>query len=95
MNFHVYIIGTVHRDVFTTGVTNNIAHCLSEYRLKRIGTASLPKTPERLVYFETYDRMEQALSREAAIKNKGRDLTVALVENLNPDWDDLYQSLHV
>ncbi len=92
MNFHVYIIGTGNRDVFSTGVTNNIAHCLDEYRTRMNGVSSVAKASERLVYFETYERMEQALSREAAIKNSDRDLTVALVENLNPTWDDLYQS---
>ena len=93
MDYHVYIIGTGRRDVFSTGVTNNIAHCLTEYRRHNTSSTALTKTPERLVYFETYERMEQALSREAVIKNSERKQTLALVDNLNPNWDDLYQSL--
>ena len=83
MNYHVHIVSTPQRDRLSTGVTNNIAHCIAEQ-----GSET-----SQLVYFETYDRMELAHAREAMIKHSERERTVALVEEFNPDWDDLYSQI--
>lgn len=83
MDYHVYILSTKRRDTFATGVTNNITHCLTEQQIQN----------GQLVYFETYDRMDAANQREESIKQHEKDQTVALVENLNPDWEDLFPAV--
>ncbi|MEO1319751.1 MAG: GIY-YIG nuclease family protein, partial [Pseudomonadota bacterium] len=44
-----------------------------------------------LVYFETADTMRSAIEREKQIKSGSRRRTIRLIENMNPDWRDLYR----
>jgi putative endonuclease len=44
----------------------------------------------RLVYFEQFDDIEQAILREKRLKKRDRAWKVQLVEKNNPNWDDLY-----
>jgi putative endonuclease len=47
----------------------------------------------RLVWFEIYDDPTSAITREKEIKKWRRDWKVSLIEQENPDWDDLYRSI--
>ena len=87
MNFHVYILSSKNREGFHTGVTNNMAHCFMEQ------SAEQKRDARQLVYFETYDEMETARDREASLRHCQREDTVALVEEFNPNWDDLYPQI--
>ena len=49
---------------------------------------------DRLVWYEGYDRIDEAIAREKAIKKWRRAWKIALIEALNPDWVDLYESLN-
>jgi len=46
-----------------------------------------------LVYFETYDRIDEAILREKRIKKWKRSWKIELIERLNPDWEDLYNEV--
>jgi len=48
---------------------------------------------KRLVWFETFDTMLEAIQREKAIKRYARDWKLNLVERENPAWNDLYEGL--
>ena len=43
----------------------------------------------RLVYFERFDYIRDAIAREKAIKRKPRAQKIALIESMNPQWQDL------
>lgn len=47
----------------------------------------------KLVYFEQFDDIENAISREKRLKKWNRAWKVRLIEELNPNWDDLYPSI--
>ena len=47
----------------------------------------------RLVFYEAYERMHEAIAREKQIKGGSRARKIALIEAMNPDWRDLYMSL--
>ena len=47
----------------------------------------------RLVFYESYERMDEAIAREKQIKGGSRAKKIALIETMNPDWRDLYDSL--
>ena len=47
----------------------------------------------RLVFYERYERMDEAIAREKQIKGGSRAGKIALIEAINPDWKDLYQGL--
>jgi len=46
-----------------------------------------------LVWFEFYNRIESAIDREKQIKGWVRKKKIALIESLNPEWNDLYDEL--
>jgi cell division ATPase FtsA len=47
----------------------------------------------KLVYFEQFDDIENAISREKQLKNWNRAWKIRLIEELNPNWDDLYPGI--
>ncbi len=47
---------------------------------------------KRLVYIESFDRIEDAIAREKAMKKWNRLWKLDLIERQNPDWDDLYEA---
>ena len=49
----------------------------------------------RLVWYETYERIDEAIAREKSLKKWRRDWKVRLIEEMNPDWSDLYASLNM
>jgi len=46
-----------------------------------------------LVYYETYTEIEEAISREKQIKKWNREWELRLIEEKNPEWEDLYDSI--
>ncbi len=47
----------------------------------------------RLVYFEVFNRVEDAILREKRLKKWNRQWKIDLIEKVNPNWDDLYEKL--
>jgi putative endonuclease len=47
----------------------------------------------KLVWYEVHDRMETAITREKQIKEWQRIWKLRIIEEMNPDWDDLYETL--
>jgi putative endonuclease len=47
----------------------------------------------RLVWYELHESMESAITREKRIKEWKRAWKLELIESVNPDWQDLYQSI--
>jgi putative endonuclease len=46
-----------------------------------------------LVYFEIFNRVEDAIFREKRLKKWNRQWKIDLIEKVNPNWDDLYEKL--
>jgi putative endonuclease len=47
----------------------------------------------RLVYFEVFDQIEQAIQREKRLKKWNRAWKISLIEKDNPNWNDLYPGI--
>jgi putative endonuclease len=47
----------------------------------------------RLVFYERYDRMDEAMAREKQVEGGSRPRKIALIEAMNPDWKDLHNTL--
>ncbi len=91
--YYVYIMTNRSRVVLYTGVTNSI-----ESRLWFHATASAKSFTkrykvDRLVYYEEFDNPEDAIAREKEIKAWRREKKNALVGTLNPQWNDLRETL--
>jgi putative endonuclease len=48
----------------------------------------------RLVWYEAYERIDEAIAREKALKKWRRDWKLVLIEEMNPGWDDLRETLN-
>lgn len=48
---------------------------------------------KRLVYYEAFDEITQAIEREKQLKNWHRKWKIDLIESINPNWEDLYETI--
>lgn len=87
-HYYVYIL-TNHTGTLYTGVTNNLARRLDEHR-RGVGSKFTAKyNIKRLVHFEVYPYVRDAIVREKEIKGWRREKKVVLIEETNPGWEDL------
>jgi predicted GIY-YIG superfamily endonuclease len=76
-----------------TGVTSNLAQRIHEHKTG-VKTGFTKKYGcNRLVYYEMHENMESAISREKQIKAGSRKKKIALIESMNPSWDDLHGNI--
>ncbi|WP_422385331.1 GIY-YIG nuclease family protein [Roseibium album] len=71
------------------GVTNALLKRLYEHREGRGSAFTAKYGAHRLVYFEIHEEIEQAIKREKQIKRWKRAWKISLIEERNPNWDDL------
>ncbi len=80
-----------YRGTIYTGVTANLARRATQHR-EGSGSAFVKRYDLlRLVYAEPYERIEDAIAREKAIKKWRRAWKIELIERSNPAWLDLYE----
>jgi putative endonuclease len=73
-----------------TGVTSELRHRLNEHKRKVHPNSHTAKyNIDRLVYYEAFETINEAIARESAIKNMHRIEKVQLIVAMNPDWVDL------
>jgi len=86
--YYVYIMSSLSRTLYT-GVTNNLERRIAEHKERRLGSFTARYNIERLVYFEEFNDINQAISRESEIKQMARRTKIALIESINREWRDL------
>ena len=92
-NFYVYILASRIGGTLYIGVTNDLIRRVAEHKLKIAESFTKRYDVARLVYFETFDGIEQAIHREKRLKKWTRAWKIALIEKDNPDWNDLYPEI--
>ncbi|HZG46861.1 MAG TPA: GIY-YIG nuclease family protein [Allosphingosinicella sp.] len=91
----VYMMSDRYRGGIYTGVTADIAQRVWQHR-EGSGSRFVAKYRfHRLVYLEWHGDIMDAIAREKAIKKWRRAWKIELIETQNPDWLDLYDSLHL
>ena len=75
------------------GVTNNLARRIYEHRMGLADGFTKKYGIHRLVYFEQYNDIEIAIQREKRLKKWNRAWKIRLIEEANPNWDDLYPQI--
>ena len=89
----VYILTNKLRGVLYTGVTGNLLKRIEEHREGVYSGFSRRYNLKKLVYYESMDRVEDAISLEKKIKKWRREWKINLIEAQNPLWEDLYEGL--
>ena len=86
--YYVYIMASKSGTLYL-GITNNINRRVHEHKNHLIPGFTDKYDVDRLVYFETITGSSSAIKREKQIKAWSRQKKVALIDKLNPDWNDL------
>ena len=94
MQYYVYILTNKMGNVLYTGVTNDLIKRVYEHKnhLDK-GSFTARYNVEKLVYYEMTSDVESAIEREKQIKGWNRKRKNKLVESMNPNWNELYDSL--
>ena len=90
----VYIITNKNNSVLYTGVTSDIIGRIFDHKNKTYPQSFAAKyNCNKLVYYLFYPHIEEAIAAEKVLKGGNRQMKVKLVEELNPEWRDLYDDL--
>jgi putative endonuclease len=90
---YVYILASGRNGTLYTGVTSNPARRLLEHRDKLTPGFTSRYGVGRLVWLEQHDLVTSAIQREKRIKKYPRAWKLKLIEDLNPEWNDLSEWL--
>jgi putative endonuclease len=87
-HFWVYIMSSKSHRIYT-GMTNDLQRRVREHKAGEIEGFTQRYRINRLVYYERFRYVGNAINREKQIKGLDRAKRVALIESLNPAWEDL------
>lgn len=90
---YVYMMANKTNTTLYIGVTNNLARRIYEHKEKLVPGFTQKYNLTKLVYFEVFEDINSAISREKALKNLVRRKKDLLIEKDNPNWDDLYTQI--
>ena len=89
----VYIVANQRNGTLYTGVTPDLPKRTFEHRAGLIKGFSARYGCKKLIWYELPETMIDAITREKQIKAGSRAKKLSLIEDLNPDWTDLYELL--
>lgn len=92
-SYYVYIMTNKHNNVLYTGVTNDLGRRARQHKLKETPGFTSKYKVNKLVYFEVFESINEAIAREKQIKGGSRKKKLRLIDRTNGDWFDLTFSL--
>jgi putative endonuclease len=88
-NFWVYILANLNNSTFYIGVTNNLERRIYEHKNGMFEGFTKKYNLKKLVYYEHFNQINDAINREKQLKNWHRDWKINLVKSVNPEFKDL------
>jgi putative endonuclease len=89
----VYLLASGRNGTLYVGVTSNLINRAFQHRNNLVDGFTKRYNVHNLVWYEVHERMENAILREKQIKKWRRMAKIALIEQGNPDWRDLWHEL--
>jgi|SRR5271156_335155 len=89
----IYIMANKRNGTLYTGVTSDLIKRVYEHKHSFISGFTNEYNCKLLVYYEQFENMVDAITREKQIKAGSRKKKLAMIEKMNPDWNDLYQDI--
>jgi putative endonuclease len=89
----VYILASKRNGTLYAGVTSDLRKRIWEHQNNAVEGFTKKYGVHRLVYFELHDNMNAAISREKQIKKWNRAWKLRVIEQQNPDWEDLWSRI--
>ena len=91
--YYLYIMINKLNSVLYTGVTSNLEKRVHEHKSKLIEGFTKKYNVDKLVYYEVFDDINDAITREKQIKAGSRQKKIDVIAGINPTWKDLYNEL--
>jgi putative endonuclease len=91
--YYIYILTNQHNTVFYVGVTNNLIRRVYEHKNKLVKGFTSKYNINKLVYYEVFSDVRDAIYREKQIKSWSRKKKIEMIEKFNPEWKDLYEEI--
>jgi len=79
--------------VLYTGVTSDLKKRVYQHKAKLVDGFTKKYNIDKLIYFEVFEDMYNAISREKQIKGGSRQKKIDLINSMNKEWKDLYEGL--
>jgi putative endonuclease len=76
-----------------TGATNDLKRRVFEHKNKLLEGFTKKYNIDKLLFYEAYDDINNAIAREKQIKGGSRAKKIQLIEEMNSKWDDLYDEI--
>ncbi len=92
-NFYVYLLTNKYDTTIYTGMTNDLRYRVGQHKSLNIPGFTSRYRITKLVYYEYFDHVEDAIKREKQIKSWSRTKKENLIESINTDWQDLYKEV--
>ena len=89
----IYIMTNANNTTLYIGVTNNIIRRVYEHKNKLVKGFTSKYNLTKLVYYEMFDDITNAITREKQLKGGSRKKKEDLINQLNPTWEDLYEKI--
>jgi len=87
-NYYVYLLTNRSRTLYI-GMTNSLLRRIEQHKQRQVPGFTRRYNIDKLVYYETFHEVLDALAREKQLKGWSRKKKIALIERNNPGWDDL------
>jgi putative endonuclease len=91
--YYVYIMTNSRNTVLYVGVTNNLIKRVYEHKAKLVDGFTKKYNIVKLVYYEIFEDIENAILREKQLKTGSRQKKNTLIDSTNREWRDLYDEL--
>ena len=91
--FYVYILCSKRNGTLYTGVTSNLPKRIYVHKHILVDGFTKKYSVHSLVWFERHESADEAITREKQIKKWNRKWKLELIEEKNPEWNDLYDSI--
>lgn len=93
MSGYFYILFNKRNGTLYVGVTSDLPKRIYEHKNKKFEGFTKKYGIDNLGYYEVFDRIEDAIQREKQVKAGSRQKKIGLIESMNPEWKDLYNTL--
>jgi putative endonuclease len=93
MDSYIYITSNMNNTTIYIGVTSDIVRRIYQHKSGEIEGFTSKYKVDKLVYYEIFDSIEDAIAREKQLKGWSRKKKNILIEKQNPEWKDLWNEI--